>query len=43
MSYSEYAEHIDEHPTSIHVEDAFYAAPTEQWELSDFEDILQSV
>ena len=43
MSYSEYAERIEEQSTSIIVDDAFYVAPTEQWELTDFEDILQSV
>jgi len=43
MSYSDYAQHIEEQSTSIQVEDAFYMAPTEQWELADFEDILESV
>ena len=41
MSYSEFAEHTETQPTSILVEETFHVAPTEHWELSDFEDILK--
>jgi len=43
MSYREYADHIENQAASIPVEDAFHVAPTDHWELSDFDDILPSV
>ena len=40
MSYSEYASCIEEKKDAGRVEDAYYLAPIEHWELSDFDDIL---
>jgi hypothetical protein len=40
MSYTEYAEQIEENSMSTCIEDTYYMAQLEQWELSDFEDML---
>lgn len=40
MNYREYADHIDADAASVNVEEDFYVAPTEHWELADFEDIV---
>lgn len=42
MSYSEYSQHVEQQTTPVCVEDAFYVAPTEHWELSDFDDIVRA-
>lgn len=40
MSYSEYIKCIEAVSTSIHVDEANDIAPVDQWELADFQDIL---
>lgn len=41
MSYTDYTDQIEEFAVSTPVEDTCDGASIEQWELSDFEDILQ--
>lgn len=41
MSYGEYTACLAKQSESTVVEDAFHVAPIEQWELTDFADILQ--
>ncbi len=40
MSYSEYLRCIEAVSTSIHVDEAHDIASVDQWELADFQDIL---
>ena len=40
MSYAEYADQIEENSISTLAEETDYMTQLEQWELSDFEDIL---
>ena len=40
MSYSEYANQVEERQATTQVDDAFHVAEIEHWELADFEDIL---
>lgn len=40
MSYSEYVRCIAAVSTSIHVDESYDVAPVDQWELADFQDIL---
>ena len=42
MNDREYAEHVEEYSTSAHIDEAYFVAPAEAWELSDFEDIVGS-
>lgn len=43
MSFSDYQERIEEPAAAVIIDEAFYVAPTEQWELSDFEDLIPAV
>jgi hypothetical protein len=40
MSDSDYAEQIEEQAAATPIDDAFYVAQIDQWDIADFEDIL---